>query len=60
MPTYGSGSSHISTVKNTVNSARTNVSVLGKNTVDGIRLKNPRFFCFLNIAINTVITSEKN
>ena len=59
MPTNGSGSSHISTVKNTVNSARTNVSVLGKNTVDGIRLKNPRFYCFLNTAINTVITSEK-
>ena len=31
---------------------------MGKNTVEGLRLRNPRFFCFLNTAINTVVTNE--
>ena len=25
----------------------------------GIRLRNPRFYCFLNTAVNAVVTNEK-
>ena len=34
------------------------VNVTGGGNIDGLRLKNPRFFCFLNTAVNSVVTNE--
>ena len=58
MDTAHSSNSGNFTVKTSRNNASLHVTASGNSTVEGIQFRNPRFHCFLNTAINTVVTNE--
>ena len=58
MDTAHSSNSGNFTVKTSKTNASLHVTDSGNSTVEGMRFKNPRFHCFLNTAINAVVTNE--
>ena len=59
MNSKGSSSSLYNTGQNTTNTDKNNVSAFGGNNIEGLKLRNDsKIECYLNTAINTIVTNE--